>query len=228
MDGDRAGDVCDNDVDGDYVRNSRRQLPDDYQPAGLRRTGQPDADGDGIGERVRRPTAAGPAVVDAGADRPRRRRASTERPPGAARDAALASALAPRRDRGRPGRARDVLGGVRGQGRADGGPQTAKRLKLRPHGARGRGHARSSTAPRTTYAFVRFERPHAARAAQGKRTTLTLKVAATDPRATPPPRGARRRGSRASCASGDARGCAERASARSCRPRRWRRPPGGR
>ena len=49
MDGDRNGDACDNDLDGDYVRNSVDNCPTLTNPQVPPDWKQPDADGDGIG-----------------------------------------------------------------------------------------------------------------------------------------------------------------------------------
>ena len=239
MDGDRVGDACDNDLDGDFVRNGSDNCPLIANPQVAPDWIQPDGDNDGIG------TACDPTSRPPTPSRPRRRadgdadvpgspggggggggsRPSTQRPPGAARDGAAQEHAAPRRDRGRPGRARELLGGLRGQGRAGGGRASSRsKLKLRrttvvaagDGEGRGGGHDLRLRALRRAHAR--------ARCSSSKRTTLTLKVAVTDPS------GNTRRVSRAPDARplGAASGSAARASARSCPRRRWRRPRGGR
>ena len=49
MDGDRNGDACDNDLDGDFVRNAVDNCPTISNPQVAPDWNQPDADSDGIG-----------------------------------------------------------------------------------------------------------------------------------------------------------------------------------
>ena len=112
LEGDDFGDVCDNDDDGDYSRDSRDNCPRYPNPDQL------DADQDAHRRRVRRQRHAGAGARDPDADAGRDRQ--RDRPPAAAGDGLRADLAAGGRGRRRADRARPLLGGVHGEGRAEG------------------------------------------------------------------------------------------------------------
>jgi hypothetical protein len=177
LDGDRAGDACDNDVDGDYVRDSADncpRFPNPYDPA----TGkQADADGDGIGDACDTPdpvptptatfappppAATPPPAVDRQAPR------VTVRVPSTVRAAEVQDGLIVRV---RCSEACTVRAELRADARA------ARALKAT---VVARGTARVEAAA-TTYAFVRFDRKIRTKLLRRPRSTLKLRVTATDP-----------------------------------------------